>query len=192
MKDYFLRSSFENRFQDLRLVFCGREACRPLHSFGPVARTTYLIHYILEGKGVFKTEHETWHLHERQGFLIEPDIRTFYQADPEEPWTYCWIGFEGRLAPLLLRELGLGGGRLTFCCDEKEELEEIFRNIYDNQLGSDQGDLLLESQLYRFFAILMKSLSVHDSDAQPEENIHIRKAVRYIRNHYYLPMKKKS
>ena len=110
MEDYYIRSSLKRPFQDLRMVFCGREACKPLHSWGPVVRPTWIIHYILDGKGIFKTDAQTWHLHERQGFLIEPETQTFYQADAKEPWTYCWIGFEGSMAPMLVEELGLGEG----------------------------------------------------------------------------------
>ena len=188
MEDYYVRSSSEIRFRDLRLVFCGREACRPLHCFGPVVRPTYIIHYILKGKGVFRTDDETWHLHEKEGFLIEPEKLTFYQADKDDPWTYCWIGFDGSLAPHLVHELGLGEHRLTFCCDQKEQLEEVFTTIFENQLVSELNDLVLESQLYRFFAILMKSLQVDESRNRKEGNNHIRNAIRYIRNNYYLPI----
>ena len=29
------------------------------------------------------------------GFLIEPNTVTFYHADPDNPWTYVWVGFSG-------------------------------------------------------------------------------------------------
>ena len=162
MEDHFVRQSLERPFQDLRMVFCGSEKCKPLHSWGPVVRPTYIIHYILEGEGIFQIDNDTWHLHEKEGFLIEPETQTFYQADQNNPWTYCWFGFEGTLAPLLVRELGLGDGRLTFCCDQKEELQDVFSTIFEHQKVSELNDLVLESQLYRFFAILMKNLQVKD------------------------------
>ncbi len=187
MEDYYIRSSLERPFQDLRMVFCGREACRPLHSWGPVVRPTWIIHYILDGKGIFKTDTQTWHLHERQGFLIEPETQTFYQADAAEPWTYCWIGFEGSMAPMLIKELGLGEGRSAFCCDQKEELEKIFDTIFENRKASEQNDLILESMLYMFFAVLMKSLEIHVGESS-EYNEYIQSAIKYIRRNYYLPV----
>lgn len=29
-----------------------------------------------------------------EGFLIEPNKQTFYQADENEPWHYLWSGFD--------------------------------------------------------------------------------------------------
>ena len=188
MEDHFVRQSLERPFQDLRMVFCGSEKCKPLHSWGPVVRPTYIIHYILEGKGIFQIDNDTWHLHEKEGFLIEPETQTFYQADQNNPWTYCWFGFEGTLAPLLVRELGLGNGRLTFCCDQKEELQDVFSTIFEHQKVSELNDLVLESQLYRFFAILMKSLRVKDC-MHRGNNDYIRAAIQFIRNQYYTPVK---
>ena len=187
MEDYYIRSSLKRPFQDLRMVFCGREAGKPLHSWGPVVRPTWIIHYILDGKGIFKTDAQTWHLHERQGFLIEPETQTFYQADAKEPWTYCWIGFEGSMAPMLVEELGLGEGRSAFCCDQKEELVKIFDMIFENRRASEQNDLILESMLFMFFAVLMKSLSIPAGE-QAENNEYIRGAINYIRKNYYLPI----
>ena len=188
MEDHFVRQSLDRPFQDLRMVFCGSEKCKPLHSWGPVVRPTYIIHYILEGEGIFQIDNDTWHLHEKEGFLIEPETQTFYQADLNNPWTYCWFGFEGTLAPLLVRELGLGNGRLTFCCDQKEELQDVFNTIFEHQKVSELNDLVLESQLYRFFAILMKSLRVKDC-MHRGNNDYIRAAIQFIRNQYYAPVK---
>ena len=161
----------------------------PLHSWGPVVRPTYIIHYILEGKGVFKTCGETWHLHEKEGFLIEPEVQTFYQADASDPWTYCWIGFEGDLAPVLINELGLRADRPTFCCDQKEELESIFQRIFQSQRTLELSDMLLESQLYLFFSILLKSLRVSGNTAKSKNSDYTRSAIQYIRNQYFTPIK---
>lgn len=188
MEDYYIRNVLERPFRDLKMVFCGKETCRPLHSWGPVVRPTYIIHYILKGKGIFKTDNETWHLHEKEGFLIMPKTQTFYQADQEDPWTYCWIGFEGDMAPLLLRELGLNEDRPVFCCDKKDELEKVFKTIFENLNASKEDDLILESQLYMFFAILMKNLQINDS-RQKRSNDYIRSAIRFIRTHYQSPIR---
>ncbi len=189
MENYYVGQSFEQPFQDLRMVFCGREACKPLHSWGPVVRPNYIIHYILEGKGVFRMDNMTWHLHEREGFLIEPEVQTFYQADSEDPWTYCWIGFEGTLAPILVHELGLGSDRPVFCCDQKEELEDVFRTIFNHQKNSELNALILESQLYRIFAILMKNIYVRTVDRKDKASEYTQRAIHFIRNQYYMPIK---
>ena len=189
MQDYYVRQASDQRFSDLRMVFCGREECPPLHSWGPAVRPNYIMHYILSGKGTYQVGSDKWDLHEREGFLIEPEVSTFYQADAEDPWTYVWIGFDGRLAPELVSELGLGGNRLTFCCDRKAEMEEVFTTIFQRQRFSEVNELILESLLYRFFAILMQDCRVTERKTAPGSNNYVQGAVRFIRNNYYRPIK---
>ena len=85
---------------------CGYSTTAPLHSFGPAVRPHYLIHFILNGKGIFQKGDKTYHLETGQGFFIEPDELTFYQADAKEPWEYLWVGFNGTMVPELLKQIG--------------------------------------------------------------------------------------
>ncbi|MEI3510365.1 MAG: AraC family ligand binding domain-containing protein, partial [Anaerostipes sp.] len=55
----------------------GYSTTAPLHSFGPAVRPHYLIHFILNGKGIFQKGDKTYHLETGQGFFIEPDELTF-------------------------------------------------------------------------------------------------------------------
>ena len=102
-----------NKNRDLLLQFCGYSTTEPLHSFGPVVRPHYIIHFILNRKGIFQIREKTYHLETGQGFLIEPDELTFYQSDAQEPWEYLWIGFNGNLC--LLRNI-----------ESRRELLELF------------------------------------------------------------------
>ena len=52
MKDYIFSNDF-SRNLDARIYTCGYETCAPSHSYGPVVRSGYLIHYILKGKGIY-------------------------------------------------------------------------------------------------------------------------------------------
>ncbi len=189
MQNYYVKQTGELQFSDLRFMFCGRETCRPLYSFGPCVRPNYIIHYILSGEGIFQASGETCHLHEKEGFLIEPGVQTFYQADRDNPWTYCWIGFDGELAPVLLKELGLGENRLTFCCNEIEEMRDVFASIFRYQQFSEVNDLILESELYRFFSILMKNCQIREGQEKSRKNRYVQGAVRFIRNNYFRPIK---
>ncbi len=192
MQDYFYRTPQEQRFRDLRLIFCGREKCSALHSWGPAVRPNYIIHYILEGKGIYQMGSESWELREGEGFLIEPEVQTFYQADWNHPWTYCWIGFDGNLVPALLGELGLGGDRLTFWCDKKEELKTLFESILRHQQYSEVNDLILESLLYQFFAILIGDSQVMSRELSGKRNDYVQGTIQYIRNNYFRPIKVKD
>ena len=72
--------------------------CSPDTSFGPYIRNYYLIHFVISGKGYFKNETSQYKVTKNQAFIIKPDEVTKYWADPEEPWEYIWIGFDGELS----------------------------------------------------------------------------------------------
>ena len=61
MKDYIFSNDF-SRNLDAMIYTCGYETCEPSHSYGPVVRSGYLIHYILGGKGIYKTDGHIWQL----------------------------------------------------------------------------------------------------------------------------------
>ena len=87
----------------LTVYFCGKESCQPGHYFGPAVRPHYLIHVILEGKGIFQKSGVTYSLKKGDAFLIPPMESTYYQADQEDPWIYAWVGFDGKSCPELRR-----------------------------------------------------------------------------------------
>ena len=183
MEDHFVRQSLERPFQDLRMVFCGSEKCKPLHSWGPVVRPTYIIHYILDGEGIFQIDNDTWHLHEKEGFLIEPETQTFYQADQENPWTYVWFGFKGYEAEKIVRELGLGKNRVTFRLSHVQELKQVILSMLKNGSYSKANEYMLESQLYLLLSILMRDIEVHLGETNQGNDI-VRKAVEYIEDNH--------
>ena len=42
-----------DNLKKLELKFCGYSECEPLHSFGPASRPIYILHIVLEGKGIY-------------------------------------------------------------------------------------------------------------------------------------------
>ena len=81
---YFLENTNKD-FTDLYLCYCGMEQCAPLYSFGPAIRPNYLLHYVLDGKGYYYVNNEKYEVNKNEGFLICPNVVTFYQADEENP-----------------------------------------------------------------------------------------------------------
>ena len=67
------------------LYYCGREQCKPSHTFGPAIRPHYLFHYILQGKGKYYVNGSTYKLKAGEGFLITPGVTTVYSADKISP-----------------------------------------------------------------------------------------------------------
>ena len=189
MEDAYVLQLKNRKFSDLYLCFCGYSKCRPLHSFGPAVRPNYILHYIMEGKGKFSTGKESCSLHAGQGFLIEPEVQTYYEADPDEPWTYLWVGFAGEKAGEYLRDLGLGGERLIYQCACGDELKRIVFTMLENNTYTVANEYLLEGSLYQFFSVLARNLEIEADKRIEDDNLYIRKAVEYIQNHYSYPFR---
>ncbi len=133
----------------LCLHFCGWEKCAPGHAFGPAVRRHYLFHFILRGTGFFERGGRRVALEAGQGFLILPGESTFYAASQNDPWEYCWIGFDGADAPRLLRECGLGADNFVFTDRSggllREEMLELVA-LFDRPESNEYTRL---GQLYR-------------------------------------------
>lgn len=87
---------------DLSVYTNGYEECAPGHSYGPAVRKSWLIHYITQGKGIFRLEDKTWHLKAGDLFLCPAGKEIFYQADEQDPWAYGWVGLQGNRVPEFL------------------------------------------------------------------------------------------
>ena len=90
------------RERSVKVYYCGREDCEKGHFFGPAVRSHQLIHFVLKGKGIYRTEYGEYELKEGEAFSIRPGEVTYYRADLEEPWSYAWIAFDGDEAEALL------------------------------------------------------------------------------------------
>lgn len=184
MEDAYVLQLLEPKFKDFYLCFCGYSDCKPFHNYGPAARTNYIIHYILKGKGVYQVGERKYHLSEGQGFLIEPEVLTYYQADGKDPWTYIWVGVGGTEAGSYIRDVGLNGDQLIFQCGYGEELKQIVLSILEHNQSSLSNLYWLQSRLYDFFAVLTREEAREVQQHMQKENEYLMHAVDYIRNHY--------
>lgn len=156
-------------FLDLNPLIAGQEACCSGHSFGPRVREYTLIHYVLQGKGVFHARGGAYPVEPGQAFLILPGEVTTYTADSIDPWHYCWIGFDGRLAERFSRlppVFPLG----------KETMDAVLHPQEDGVL-----EYRLVSALFGLYASLFSSGG--------SSNRHVRRVENYIRSSYMTPLR---
>lgn len=89
-------------FLDFSPCDAGTETCDPGHKFGPHVRNYYLIHFVIGGRGRFRTPRGDYNIEAGSAFIIKPTEVTVYQADERNPWEYMWLGFRGGLADTFL------------------------------------------------------------------------------------------
>lgn len=185
MEDSFVLQLKNRKFPDFYLCFCGYAKCAPLHSFGPAVRPNYIIHLILDGKGIYRVGKQQYELSAGEGFLIRPEISTFYQADPNDPWTYMWVGFDGSRAEEYLSDIGLGGDARTFHCSCTSELKRMLVDALKRNTSTIENDFYRESFLYSFFGMLAGSLNPKSASGDETDNLYVRRAVEFIQNNYH-------
>ncbi|MBQ4324026.1 MAG: AraC family transcriptional regulator [Clostridia bacterium] len=162
------------------VYFCGREKCEGGHSYGPMMRTQYLFHYIVSGKGTFRTKNAAHHLSAGQGFLICPDQMTYYEADKENPWEYIWIGFDGTEVAEILADVGLTEKRPIYKGEPDGILEGILIKLVDifEQDSNDKYNALA------LFYSAMAFMQAGTSSRRLGEKGYIDKALDYIHHNY--------
>ena len=101
---------------DLYLKLCGVEHCLPDYYFNAGDRTGYHLHVILEGKGTLSVNGEERQLHFGQIFITKPGEETWYKADANDPWVYCWMAFDGNIAKKCAEDAGFEKGVNVLDC----------------------------------------------------------------------------
>ncbi len=181
---------FENdKTGSLYVDCCGCSQTESLHSFGPASKPHYLIHYILKGKGIFRSYGKEYRLEAGYGFLIQPDELAFYQADREDPWSYLWVGFGGSRAKEYLSAMGLSENHPVFSCDRDQELYAIVRDMMEHNTCGVADDLRRNGQLGVFLSILAQSAGVVAKDEGDKGNQYVKKAVSFIQSNYCNPIR---
>jgi AraC-like DNA-binding protein len=125
----------DERFVDLNLYQFGWEQTEPLHAWGPYIRNHYLFHYVISGKGILLSQGQEYTITAGHGFLIEPSQITTYRSDPNDPWEYIWVEFDGLRAYESLRLAGLSMKSPIYTPVNREagrKLQEIMQYIVNH------------------------------------------------------------
>ncbi len=169
----------------LILYHCGHEKCKSSHFYGPAIRPHYLLHYILHGQGSYSVGGKTYSLKGGEAFLIYPGVTSIYSADDQDPWEYCWIGFDGSDVHSVLQACGFSPSNHV-CMDQSCGLlwNEFMQLIeYFNEKKGNEFTLL--SQLYLCFSYLY----LPNSSSKEILELYIEKALDYIHNNYTYDIK---
>lgn len=162
----------------LYIIQCGIETCLPDYNYGPVMRDHHLLHFIAKGEGTLEMNNKIFEIHAGQGFYIPTSIQAKYTANKKNPWTYCWLGFDGAdsISALAFRNLSAQFPVFSF------SLESNVQNLMDELIrlySSNGNDFLTMSYLYRFFALINPNFKL-----EHEKNASFERIITYIKNNF--------
>lgn len=111
-----LKEHFPPLSDDMSLIMCGIENCAPDKALRDGSRTGWHLHVVLSGEGMLEAGGFRRVLHAGQLFMLKPGERIAYQPTSENPWTYCWITFDGLRAASWAEQAGFGPGVYSLDC----------------------------------------------------------------------------
>lgn len=186
-----LFSVFPNeRFIDLTLFQNGYEKCAPMHGYGPGVRNHYLFHYIISGKGTFRTndkdlDHTDHHLSGGSGFLIEPGYVNHYWADGDDPWEYIWVEFGGLRAGAYVEAAGLSQTHPVYEPQHPADGDRLQEEMFAIVKAGEASTLYQIGHLYLFMDTLIRtSRSRKQVLGGKLREFYVREAISYIEQHY--------
>ncbi len=190
MSESILKKSFKSSVKNnisLTVYNSGYEKCRGGHSWGPAVRDHYLIHYIVSGKGMYRVGGKEYHLSAGDMFLARESEVIYYCADEEDPWEYCWVGFNGTDAKYLLNMTSFAGDNLVIKITESEAILSLISNIYNGQGGDVAHETEMLGYLYLFLAKLMQ-MNEEESAVERGGYKYVRAALNFIKYNYSAPI----
>ena len=186
LQDYIFSNDFTRNI-DAMIYTCGYENCAPGHSYGPVMRNGYLIHYILSGCGTYKARGKIFHLKEGDAFLICPEELIYYEADRKQPWSYTWIGMQGIKVKGYLERTSLLKS-LVFHYDQDDRMRLCHEKMFEADQIKNNKDLIMNSIMYEYLFLLARKFP----GGLPEENKkkagYVDEALKYIESAYCDPI----
>lgn len=190
MGNVFFNIFPNENFIDLGMFQCGREACTPCHSFGPVTRNHYLFHYVLSGTGTLMADDakgitQTYSVKSGQGFLIFPGQITPYYADQHSPWEYLWIEFDGLRVKEALSLTDFSLNHPIYHPHSKDLREQMVKEMAYIISHPKESSFHLLGPLYLFFDYFIQSAkSTRLTQSSKMSDYYIQEAIHYMEQNF--------
>lgn len=176
-----------NDYEDVRLFEVGCQKCPSAYDYGPIIRDKYILHYVIEGEGTVFLDGKEFQVHEKQAFLLPPNVLSYYKASSTNPWNYIWIQFQGFKASKFLQRAGLTRKNPIFAPEKPcDEVQECMTHI----LRHPDEECTCIGDMYHLFHLLIHN-SNHRSDEDPYQKPtrdYVKIVMDYISEKYSEPL----
>ena len=163
--DYFFEDKGSSgKGTSVSLDYFGYEHCLPRHSYGPNIRTDYVIHVVIDGKGILDWDGRRWTIHK---------------------WYYCWIGFHGDSASKIVESIGFSKESPVLTYSDVFLVEKRIKRMLEVRALTLDGQLCRNAEMMQILSdmILERSERI-GNDSSMNIFSYSEYAVRYINNHF--------
>ncbi|MGE7883473.1 AraC family transcriptional regulator [Bacillus sp. NPDC094077] len=180
----FMKKEQHHFSSELYFAFCGFSKTLPFHAFGPTVRNSYIIHIVLDGKGMYYVKDKKYSLKKGNIFLIPPGESTFYRADAEEPWLYAWLSFGGKVAEEIIHYSSFKEDNYSVASSNIQQYSDIILECMNCSRGTLEDELKLNELTYRFLRVLLTDGVEFSAGVKQKFSRLAIEAMTYIGEHY--------
>lgn len=166
---------------DFFLHEIGMNKCSPNYSYEHLIKNRNIIHFVLSGKGIIRINGKEHQVKAHEAFIIPDGIRSFYQADGEDPWEYIWIHIGGPKFPSILKKAGITPDQPIFSpTDCADEIERLVRSLIDNY----SRQYYCIGTLYQICDYLVNYSATRESKVEDSSLKYVKNVIAFIQLKY--------
>lgn len=157
---------------DFFLHEIGSNKCVPGYSYEHLIKNRNIIHFVISGKGILRLNGKEFPVKAHQAFIIPDGIRSFYQADQDDPWEYIWIHIGGPKFPSILKKAGITPDQPIFNpTGGVKEIEKLLRDLIKNH-----------TRQYYCIGLLYQICDYIVTYSSTKEESNIENSLKYVKN----------
>ena len=148
-------------------------------------RHDYCIQFVVRGKGEYFVNNQLYRVHENTLFLLPKDRHHYYKSDPNDPYEYYWIHFNGVGFENFLSSIGLTEDNPVIYNVENPKIEQCFKEMIAVCQSQDAySNLSFMSKAYALLFEIATAIPLQKEEKENHFNLVIETAINYITEHY--------
>ncbi|MDW4040938.1 AraC family transcriptional regulator [Staphylococcus saprophyticus] len=181
-----LWKKFQKKLIDANLAECGIEVGVPNVGYSYNVFQQAVLHIVTQGEGIFTYNNETHHLKAGDMFLLEQGMEVEYKPSFSNPWTYYWVGINGKQILTYLSRSSIVDTHVLINKNTKD-IQSIIKkicNLSQTIQSNNSHDILIMQHIYQLVYALQDKFPKHFSVQVDIVNEDIQYAVEYINSNY--------
>ena len=181
-----LWKKFQKKLIDANLAECGIEIGVPNVGYNYTVFQKSVLHIVIQGEGTFSYAGETYHLTAGDIFLLERGMEVEYKPSFSNPWTYYWVGMNGKQILNYLSRCSIVDSHVILGQDTTDikNIIQLICKLSQSIESNNSNDILIMQYLYQLVYTLQEKFPKIFSVQVDIVNEDIQHAVDFINTNY--------
>lgn len=181
-----LWKKFQKKLIDANLAECGIEIGVPNVGYNYTVFQKSVLHIVTQGEGTFSYAGETYHLTAGDIFLLERGMEVEYKPSFSNPWTYYWVGMNGKQILNYLSRCSIVDSHVILGQDTTDikNIIQLICKLSQSIESNNSNDILIMQYLYQLVYTLQDKFPKNFSVQVDIVNEDIQHAVDFINTNY--------